>query len=167
MFEAWEASSYCCIINHPIAPKFSGVKQFFFNVHGFCGCGIQKEHSGEKFPLLQNVCDVLWDDANGRGCLKWRGAGRARLEDPLQRWPLHSQEWLEHPTHDLSSMARYLSIIVLSPLWLKAPRTCVSRNQGRATSFVMAQPQKSQVYQRIYSHASNWHSSCENSDATN
>lgn len=115
-----------------------------------------------QLALLHNVRDVSEDDAVAGRCLKWLGAGRAGLEDPLWRWPLHSQEWPEHPTRDLSSMA----ITELSLSWLKAPRTCVSRNQGKAASFVMTQPQKPQVYQRIYSHTANWCSSCENSDAT-
>lgn len=39
--------------------------------------------------------------------------------------------------------------------------------KAELSDFFMTQPQKSQLCQRIYSHASQWHSSCEDSVATN
>ena len=76
-------------------------------------------------------------DANGRICLEWLGAGRVLLEDPLQStymWPLKHE--------CLSIMAQG------------------SKNKCYQKLKQKLHPWESQACQRIYSHASNWHSNC-------
>lgn len=55
----------------------------------------------------------------------------------------------------------------LSIMAQRSKNKCFQELRQKLQVFFRTHTQKSQVCQRIYSRASNWHSNCEDSDATN